>query len=59
MTDKSTTYPVVEAVYASSTVGNYAGNPLIEALPPLPADEAVFDSICGARQNQPDFALQK
>lgn len=55
MTDKSTTYPVVEAVYASSTVGNYAGNPLIEALPQLPADEAVFDSICW----QPDFSPEE
>lgn len=52
MTEQSKHYPVVEAVYTSSAVLDYSGNPLIEALPPLPADDAVFDSICW----QPDFS---
>lgn len=55
MIDGSTTYPVVEALYTPSSVPDYAGNALIEALPPLPVDEAVFDSICW----QPDFSAEE
>lgn len=55
MSDDPTTYPFVDAIYTPAVVPEYAGNPLIEALPPLPPDEAALDGICW----QPDFRAQE
>src|SRR5690606_23943704 len=55
MNDTFTTMgAVVEAVYRPSTIADYAGNPLIEALPPYESDTEALEAVCWQPNFDPD-----
>lgn len=51
----SSSYSYVEAHYVPSPIPEYAGNPLIEALPPLLPDEEALRAVCW----QPSFSPEE
>jgi hypothetical protein len=57
MTTQTLNFAVPEAVYHPTGVPEYAGHPLIEALPALPSDDKALDDICWQPRMSPEERL--